>query len=78
MKKIGNTEKLMEQMAKLTLPEIRSDEFTLQDFRAKFKMPQSTARLLLTTQVEQGILKSRKVCHKGKVTNAYSDAKSKP
>ena len=78
MKKIGNTEKLMAQMAKLILPEIRSDEFTTNDFRAKFKLPQSTARLLLLNQVEQGILKSRKVCHKGKVTNAYSDAKSKP
>jgi hypothetical protein len=78
MKKIGNTEKLMAQMAKLILPQIRDDEFTLNDFRTKFKMPQSTARLLLIAQVEQGILKSRKVCHKGKVTNAYSDAKSKP
>jgi hypothetical protein len=78
MKKIGNTEKLMAQMAKLILPQIRDDEFTLNDFRAKFKIPQSTARLLLIAQVEQGILKSRKVCHKGKVTNAYSDAKSKP
>jgi len=78
MKKIGNTEKLMAQMAKLILPEIRSDEFTTNDFRIKFKLPRSTARLLLITQVEQGILKSRKVCYKGKVTNAYSDAKSKP
>lgn len=78
MKKIGNAEKLMAQMGELVLPQIRSDEFTVQDFRAKFKLSQSTARLLLLNQVEQGILKSRKVCHKGKMTNAYSDAKSKP
>jgi len=42
MKKIGNAEKLMTQMAELVTPKIRDDEFTASDFIEKFKMPART------------------------------------
>jgi Fic family protein len=76
MKKIGNAEKLMMQMAELVTPKIRDDEFTCDDFIKKTNMPARTARQFLQEQVKKGILKSRKVSHNGKANNAYSDAKS--
>jgi Fic family protein len=76
MKKIGNAEKLMMQMAELVTPKIRDDEFTASDFIEKFNMPARTARQFLQEQVNKGILKSRKISHNGKMNNAYSDAKS--
>jgi hypothetical protein len=76
MKKIGNAEKLMMQMAELVTPKIRDDEFTASDFIEKFKMPARTARQFLQDQVKKGVLKMRKVSHNGKANNAYSDAKS--
>jgi Fic family protein len=77
MKKIGNAEKLMVQMAELVTPKIRDDEFTASDFIKKFNMPERTARQFLQDQVKKGILKMRKISHNGKMNNAYSDAKSK-
>ena len=76
MKKIGNAEKLMMQMAELVTPKIRDDEFTSDDFIKKTNMPARTARQFLQEQVNKGVLKSRKISHNGKMNNAYSDAKS--
>jgi Fic family protein len=76
MKKIGNAEKLMMQMAELVTPKIRDDEFTSNDFIEKTKMPARTARQFLQDQVNKGILKSRKINNNGVISNAYSDAKS--
>jgi pyridoxal/pyridoxine/pyridoxamine kinase len=76
MKKIGNAEKLMMQMAELVTPKIRDDEFTSDDFIKKTNMASRTARQFLQDQVKKGVLKSRKVSHNGKANNAYSDAKS--
>jgi hypothetical protein len=75
MKKIGNLDKLMSDIGALISPTIREDEFTLVDFRDKFKINERTARNLLQSQVESGILKSRKVLVNGKYRNAYSDGK---
>jgi Fic family protein len=77
MKKIGNAEKLMMQMAELVTPKIRDDEFTSNDFIEKTKMPPRTARQFLQDQVKKGVLKSRKINNNGVISNAYSDAKSK-
>jgi Fic family protein len=74
MKKIGNAEKLMMQMAELVTPKIRDDEFTSDDFIKKTNMPERTARQFLQEQVKKGILKMRKVSHNGKANNAYSAA----
>ena len=78
MKKIGNLDKLMSDIGALIAPAIREDEFTVADFRTKFKIPDRTARSLLESQKDSGILKSRKVLINGKYCNAYSDGKSKP
>jgi hypothetical protein len=75
MKKIGNLDKLMSDIGALISPSIREDEFTLVDFRDKFKINERTARSLLQRQVECGILKLRKVLINGKYRNAYSDGK---
>ena len=78
MKKIGNAEKLMQQMGELMTTKIRPDEFTIEDFCAKFKMNPRTAQDFLSKQVKKGILKMRKISHNGKSANAYSDATGKP
>lgn len=78
MKKIGNAEKLMAQMGELMTTKIRPDEFTSEDFCAKYKMNPRTAQDFLSKQVKKGILKVRKISHKGKSANAYSDASGKP
>lgn len=75
MKKIGNLDKLMSDISSLIAPTIREDEFTVADFRSKFKIPERTARSLLESQKDSGILKSRKVLVNGKYCNAYSDGK---
>jgi hypothetical protein len=75
MKKIGNLDKLMSDIGALISPSIREDEFTLVDFRDKFKINERTARNLLQSQVERGALKLRKVLINGKCRNAYSDGK---
>jgi hypothetical protein len=75
MKKIGNLDKLMSDIGALIAPTIRDDEFTLSDFRMKFKINERTARALLKSQTEQGVLKARKVLINGKFWNAYSDSK---
>jgi DNA integrity scanning protein DisA with diadenylate cyclase activity len=74
MKKIGNAEKLMMQMAELVTPKIRDDEFTSNDFIEKTNMAPRTARQFLQDQVNKGVLKSRKINHNGVISNAYSDA----
>jgi Fic family protein len=76
MKKIGNAEKLMAQMAELVTPKIRVDEFTSNDFIKMTNMPARTARQFLQDQVKKGILKSRKISHNGVISNAYSNANS--
>jgi hypothetical protein len=78
MKRIGNAEKLMAQMGELMTTKIRPDEFTIEDFSAKYKMNPRTAQDFLSKQVKKGILKMRKISHKGKSANAYSDATGKP
>ena len=55
MKKIGNAEKLMQQMGELMTTKIRPDEFTIEDFCAKFKMNPRTAQDFLSKQVKKGI-----------------------
>jgi len=77
MKKIGNAERLMAQMGELMTTKIRPDEFTIEDFSAKFKMNHRTTQDFLSRQVKKGILKMRKISHKGKSANAYSDAAGK-
>jgi hypothetical protein len=74
MKKIGNAEKLMAQMGELMTTKIRPDEFTSEEFCAKYKMNPRTAQDFLSKQVKKGILKMRKISHNGKSANAYSDA----
>ena len=78
MKKIGNAERLMAQMGELMTTKIRTDEFTIEEFCAKFKMNPRTAQVFLSKQVKKGILKMRKISHNGKSANAYSDASGKP
>ena len=78
MKKIGNAERLMAQMGELVITKIRPDEFTSEDFCAKYKMHSRTARDFLSKQVKKGVLKMRKISHNGHSTNAYSDAAGKP
>jgi hypothetical protein len=77
MKKIGTAENLMAQMGELVITKIRPDEFTSEDFCAKYKMHPRTARDFLSNQVKKGILKMRKISHNGKPANAYSDATGK-
>jgi hypothetical protein len=77
MKKIGNAEKLMAQMGELMATKIRPDEFTAEQFCAKYKMNPRTAQDFLSKQVKKGILKVRKISHNGKSANAYSDATGK-
>lgn len=77
MKKIGNAEKLMQQMGELMTTKIRPDEFTTEEFCTKYKMNPRTAQDFLSKQVKKGILKIRKISHKGKSANAYSHAASK-
>jgi hypothetical protein len=78
MKKIGNAEKLMAQMGELMTTKIRPDEFTSEEFCAKYKMNPRTAQDFLSKQVKKGVLKMRKISHNGKSANAYSDATGKP
>jgi len=77
MKKIGNAEKLMQQMGELMTTKIRADEFTTEEFCTKYKMNPRTAQDFLSKQVKKGILKMRKISHNGKSANAYSDATGK-
>ena len=77
MKKIGNAEKLMAQMGELMTTKIRPDEFTTEEFCAKYKMNPRTAQNFLSKQVKKGVLKMRKISHNGKSANAYSDATGK-
>ena len=44
MKKIGNAEKLMQQMGELMTTKIRADEFTTEEFCTKYKMNPRTAQ----------------------------------
>lgn len=77
MKKIGNLDKLMAEIANLIEDKIRDDEFTLAEFINKFNISIARARTVLGQQVKDGVLKKRKTVHEGRLTNVYSDAKPK-
>jgi len=81
MKKIGNAEKLMMQMANLVTPKLRDDEFTAEQYIEKSKKlglytTYDSSRGELKKLVKNGELKIRKIKLNGKQCNAYSAAKS--
>jgi hypothetical protein len=82
MKKIGNAEKLMMQMADLVMPKLRDDEFTTEQYIEKSKKlglytTYDSSRGELKKLVKNGELKIRKIKLNGKQCNAYSDATGK-
>jgi hypothetical protein len=82
MKKIGNAEKLMMQMADLVMPKLRDDEFTTEQYIEKSKKlglytTYDSSRGELKKLVKNGELKSRKIKLNGKQCNAYSHATGK-
>lgn len=77
MKKIGNLDKLMADMAKLIPVTKKENEFTVEEFVLKYDIDVTVARRLLNQQVKQKVLKMRKIMHQGRRTNAYSDYNDK-
>ena len=77
MKKIGNLDKLMADIAKLAPATKKDNEFTVEEFVLKHNIDTTTARRLLNQQVKQKVLKMRKIMHHGRTTNAYSDYNDK-
>lgn len=75
MKKIGNADKLMAQIANLMEAKIKDDEFTLAEFMSKHDVTIASARTLLAKLVSNGVLKKRKITHEGRLTNVYSENK---
>jgi response regulator of citrate/malate metabolism len=77
MKKIGNLDKLMADIAKLAPATKNENEFTVEEFVLKHNIDTTTSRRLLNQQVKQKALKMRKIMHQGRMTNAYSDYNDK-